>query len=220
MYLAATASAGKRFTGSTVRNRFGDCRTSRANPALALRFLLLAPALMGTGCTSADVEARALTATFQSATRQGLECRYSVASKPEYRIIAVYMPLADINQATLAQMIDTSYPDGRENSALAAWQKDMRACGNRLVDAVESTAPVYVPIVIAAWNRDDEVLVLLARRKITWGDAVMRLKANRVELMTKLTDQMSQTMTQLTQRKESELNRRAKYIDALVGLVP
>jgi hypothetical protein len=203
-----------------VRNRFDDCWTSRAKSALALRLLLLVPALMGTGCTSAEVEARALTATFQSATRQGLECRSSVASKPEYRIIAVHMPLADINQATLAQMIDTSYPARRENFALAAWQQDMRACGNRLVDAVESTAPVYVPIVIAAWNRDDEVLVLLARRKITWGDAVMRLKANRVELITKLTDQMSQTMTQLTQRKESELNRRAKYIDALVGLVP
>lgn len=177
--------------------------------------LLIAP-----GCTSADIEAQRLADTVESATQQGVRCRTSISSKPGYRILAAHFPLVDIEEATLPQMKDESLANREEDVALAAWQQDIRLCGNQLVDFARQTTPAYVPIIIATWNKDDEVFVQLARRKMAWGDAVMRLKANRTELLTKVADQLSRMTRELNERQQKALDRRASYLDSLLGLVP
>lgn len=188
---------------------------------LTLWLLFVIVVLAAAGCsTPADIESRELVNAFGSATRQGIECRSTISNKPEYRTIAAHIPVLDVNQATLSQMLDASLVNLEDNVVLVYWQRDIRACGNQLVDVIQRTAPAYVPIVLAMWNKDDEVLVLLARRKIGWGDAVMRLKANRTELLTRVADQMSRMMVQLNQRKQAELDRRASAIESLLGLVP
>jgi hypothetical protein len=184
--------------------------------SLVIALLLLVHA----GCTTSDTDALRLSDTLESGAQLGMQCRSSIAAKPEYRVLAVHLPLADVEQASLTQMIDRSLADQEEVSALVAWQRDVRGCGDQLIDLARRTIPAYVPIVIAAWNKDDEVFVLLARRKIAWGDAVLRLKANRSELLTKVTDQLSRMTTELNQRKQMELNRRASYFDSLLSVVP
>jgi hypothetical protein len=50
-----------------------------------------------------------------------------------------------------------------------------------------------------------------------WGDAALRLKANRTELLTKVTDQLSRVRMELNQRQLMELNFRASYFDRLLS---
>jgi hypothetical protein len=85
---------------------------------------------------------------------------------------------------------------------------------------IERADPLYVPIVLTGWNNDDEVLVLLAQRKLTWGDSVMRLRVNRAETLTKVADQLSRSMAQLNQERQAALSRRVSFINALVGAIP
>jgi hypothetical protein len=169
---------------------------------LALRLLVVSLCLMGAACTSSDIESRELVETAESSSiRAGSECRSSVSSTPEYRSLAQHMPLVDVNEATLTQMTDTSLATRNDYYVISDWQSDIRACRARLLEVIERADPLYVPIVLTGWNNDDEVLVLLAQRKLTWGDAVMRLRVNRAETLTKVADQLSRSMAQLNQER-------------------
>ena len=113
------------------------------------------------------------------------------------------MPLVDVNEATLTQMTDTSLATRNDYYVIADWQRDIRACRARLLEVIEREDPLYVPIVLIGWNNDDEVLVLLAQRKLTWGDAVMRLRVNRAETLTKVADQLSRSNSIKRERPRS-----------------
>jgi hypothetical protein len=187
---------------------------------LALRLLVVILCVTGAACACADIESGELVDTAESSIRAGIECRSSVSGTPEYRSLAQRMPLVDLNEATLTQMTDTSLATRADYYVIADWQRGIRACRVRLLDVIERADPLYVPIVLAGWNNDDEVLVLLARRKLAWGDAVMRLRANRAETLTKVADQLSRTMTQVNQEKQAALSRRASFINALIKAIP
>ena len=187
---------------------------------LALRLLVVIPCLMGAACASSDIESRGLAETAESSIRAGSECRSSVSGTPEYRSLAQHMPLVDVNEATLTQMTDTSLATRNDYYVIADWQRDIRACRARLLEVIEREDPLYVPIVLIGWNNDDEVLVLLAQRKLTWGDAVMRLRVNRAETLTKVADQLSRSMAQLNQEKEAALSRRVSFINAVLKAIP
>jgi hypothetical protein len=187
---------------------------------LVLRLLLVISCLAEVACASSDIEPRELVETAEDTIHAGVECRSSVSRKPEYRGLARHMPLVDLNKATLTQMTDTSLATQDDYSVIADWQQDIRACRDRLLEVIERTDPLYVPIVLTGWNNDDEILVLLARRKLAWGDAVMRLRVNRAEMLTKVADQLSHTMVQMNQERQATLSRRVSLINALVGAIP
>ena len=190
------------------------------NRILALRLLVVILCLPGAACTSGDIESRELVDTAESSIRAGIECRSSVSSTPEYRSLAQHMPLVDVNEATLTQMTDTSLATRTDYYVIADWQRDIGACRTRLLEVIERTDPLYVPIVLTGWNNDDQVLVLLAKRKLTWGEAVMRLRVNRAETLTKVADQLAGSMAQLNQERQAALSRRASFINALVKAIP
>jgi len=165
-------------------------------------------------------ESRELVETAESSIRAGIECRSSVSGTPEYRSLAQHMPLVNVNEATLTQMTDTSLATRTDYYVIADWQRDIGACRTRLLEVIERTDPLYVPIVLTGWNNDDQVLVLLAKRKLTWGEAVMRLRVNRAETLTKVADQLAGSMAQLNQERQAALSRRASFINAVVGAMP
>jgi hypothetical protein len=185
---------------------------------LALRLLAVVLCLMGAACASSDTESKELLDTAQTSIRAGSECRSSVSSMPEYRSLAKHMPLVDVNEATLTQMTDTSFATRNDYYVIADWQRDIRACRARPLEVIEREDPLYVPIVLTGWNNDD--VVLLAQRKLTWSDAVMRLRANRAEMLAKVADQLSWSMAQLNQEREAALSRRVSFINAVLKAIP
>ena len=188
--------------------------------AAMTRLLLVIPCLVGAACTADNIESPQLVATAEATIRTGVECRSSISTKPEYRSLAQHMPLVDVNEATFTQMTDTSLATPDDYRVIADWQHDVHACRDQLLEAITRTDPLYVPIVLAGWNNDDEVLVLLARRKLAWGDAVMRLRVNRAETLTKVAGQLSQTMAQLDKDQQAALTRRVSFINAWIGAIP
>ena len=131
-----------------------------------------------------------------------------------------HMPLVDINQATLIQMTDTSFATRDEFHVIADWQQDIHVCRTQMLAEIQRVDPLYVPVVLTGWDNDDQTLVLLAGRKLDWGDAVMRLRLNRAETLTKAAEQISRSMTQLDQDRQAALNRKASFINAVIGAIP
>jgi hypothetical protein len=187
---------------------------------LAFRLLVVIIYLTEAACTSADIESRELVDTAESLVRARIECRSSISAKPEYHSLAQHMPLVDVNEATFAQMTDTSLATRNDYYVIADWQRDIRACRARQLEVIERADPLYVPIVLTGWNNDDNVLVLLAQRKLGWGDAVMRLRVNRAETLTKVADQLTGSLAQLNKEEQAALSRRVSFINALIGTIP
>jgi hypothetical protein len=179
--------------------------------------LLLVAACQTTG----GVRSRADANAFETAAQQAQECRAEIARKPEYQILRSHMPLADIEQADLGQMADARLISPPEVTALADWSYDLQQCRSEAVTVVErSGLSSYVPIVLADRDRQDRIIVLLMQQKITWGEAVLRLKASRTTLLAGISEETERRGSELSRSAEAERANRAALLNAFTRLVP
>ncbi len=114
---------------------------------------------------------------FRAATEKAIECRDRAARNPRYQSLDQRMPLTDIGAARLSQMADTRHATNNEIIALGAWLSDIDICRDRLLRSTDKTIPGFGPVIEASWNDDDVVFVNLAHHKVTWGEAIMRLRS-------------------------------------------
>ncbi len=176
--------------------------------------------VLGACSTSADIEADAFSTDAMTISRDAASCRRSLADDAEYQPVARRMPLVDIDQATVQQMADTRLASSNEVGALLAWAHELQKCRHNTMAAIRQRAPIALASVLTAWNGEDEVFVLLSKRRLSWGDAVIRLRSNRAELLAKLTDQAFRESAQLNASKQAELSRRVSILNALTNLAP
>ncbi len=173
------------------------------------------------GCsTQADIQSNQLVSDAISIQREAASCNRSIAGKARYRSISTLLPLASPYQATVSQMTNTNKADGTEVSALLAWTQDMQTCRQQVIGYVRQSAPIFLAPVFSAWAEEDEVLVSVIHRKISWGDAASRLRTIRVKLFSNLTDRAMQLDAQLNAARQAELSRRVALFDAITNLAP
>ena len=180
----------------------------------------IASLMAGACSTSADVNADEFSADAMTISQDAASCRRSLADNIEYGPVARRMPLVDIYQATVQQMADTRLASANEVSALLAWAQELQKCRYKTLAAIRQRAPIALASVLTAWNGEDEVFVLLSKRRLSWGDAVIRLRSNRADLLSKLTEQAFRESAQLSASKQAELSRRVSILNALTNLAP
>jgi hypothetical protein len=83
-----------------------------------------------------------------------------------------------------------------------------------------NTLPSFGPIIEAARDRDDATFVQLTERKVTWGEAVMRLRKTRTTLRADLTAHADQVLAELGKQEEEQRNRRATILSSIMRVLP
>jgi hypothetical protein len=97
----------------------------------------------------------------------------------------------------------------------------MQQCRNEIVAAGAGDGlSGYVPIVLAEWDRQDRVVVQLIQRKISWGEAVLRLRESRTTLLTGINEESGRRGAALTRSAEARRANRAALLNAFTRLVP
>jgi hypothetical protein len=157
---------------------------------------------------------------FIAATNDAIACRITAAQNPRYRILAERMPLTDIGSASLPQMTDPGLATRAQILSLDAWSHDLNACREPLLQVTYNTLPSFGPIIEAARDEDDATFVQLAEHKVTWGEAVMRLKRNRTTLRANLTARADQVLAELGKQEEEQRNRRATILSSIIRALP
>jgi hypothetical protein len=157
---------------------------------------------------------------FVAAADDAIACRATAAQNPRYRILAERMPLTDIGPASLSQMTDPDLATPAQMSALDAWSHDLNACREQLLQVTYQALPSFGPIIEAARDEDDATFVQLTERKVTWGEAVMRLKRNRTTLRANLTARADQVLAELGKQEQEQLNRRATILSSIIRALP
>ncbi len=157
---------------------------------------------------------------FAAAADHAAECRATVARDPAYRILRRHMPLTNPGTATLPQMADAERATSDEITALDAWTRDTNACRERLLQETDRTIPTFGPIIEQARNDDNAVFVMLARRELTWGDAVMRLMGNRTQMRSGLIHGADQVISDVARLQQAELGRRTTILNSIIRILP
>jgi hypothetical protein len=212
----------RRFMETTVKFISGD---EIVSPISVRRFIILGAAAWAlAACATSGLSHRQAEQDdieqFQSATQTAVECRTTAASNPRYSVLTAHMPLDDLSRATLPQMIDQHHATIDEVTALDGWTHDVGACRDLLLRVTYANVPSFGPIIEQARDKDDSVYVMLAHHKLTWGQGVMRLKADQTELRTALITRADEIMARVGTAQEAERNRRATILSSVIRILP
>jgi hypothetical protein len=199
----------------------GILRTLVMRVATFIRHALpMMPLLLSACATSTENATTRQTGDLVAASRDEIACRNTIAAKPRYHLLATRMPLATVFDATLPQMAASTLASDDEVAALELWLNDTRTCRKQLADEVLRASPASLGILVTNWNKDDEAFVLLATRKVAWGKTIMKLRANRAEMLDGASHEILQLVQQMDSEKQAELTRRVAIFNALTNLAP
>ncbi len=201
-----------------------DVSSSASDRETAKSWLLLilsvVPLLLTNCSISAQHEVQQAAATVAAASRVAQNCRSLIGGNPRYQQLASRIPLGSMFDATLSQMTDTSLADAEDVAALALWLGDLGKCRRQVVDITLRDFPTALPLLVTAWNKDDEAFVLLATRKLAWGKVIMAIRTNHAEMLDALARQALELSHQASAERQAELSRRVALFSALTNLAP
>ena len=159
-------------------------------------------------------------AKFISAAQDEAACSAAAGANPAYAPLRPHMPWEDIGQASLSQMTDQSHATDEEIAALDTLNRALAQCRNQLLAVTQSTLPSFGPLIEHGRDQDDAVFVKLAERKITWGDAVMALKANRTALRSDVIANAEKVDSNLDKMQQNQINRRTTLLSSVIRIIP
>jgi len=122
--------------------------------------------------------------------------------------------------ATLPQMTDTRLASPGDITSLGTWLKNLEECRHEISRIALRDFPTALAILVTAWNKEDETFILLATQKLTWGKAIMAIRASHAEMLNALVRQAQQLAQQASAERQAELSRRIALFTALTNLAP
>jgi hypothetical protein len=126
------------------------------------------------GCaTQAQMQAEELQSSLNRITQEATACYQAAFSDPDVQILREKTPLEvrTNSSPSLAMLSDKSYISDAEADASFKLHAMVTPCRNKMVESLQQSAPMYVPVVVGHYVRSDETLVKLHNKEITWGQA-------------------------------------------------
>ena len=134
---------------------------SRARSVLAVPLLL--------SLAACQVESPA-EYTLRVAQSQSIDCSARLERDPRFNVLAWHMPLAGA-PATPSQLSDRARPAKSERAALAAWKPEIARCRHPVMAAANDVARDAVRPLQRDFQLSDQVIDMLMRGDINWGEA-------------------------------------------------
>jgi hypothetical protein len=109
----------------------------------------------------------------RKAIQANVSCLSAAYASPDAAPLRVHEPF-NVNDATLAQLADTSFATEAEIASLSVIYPRSRGCQNEFLGQLEKFAPAFAPIFAENFRDADDDTVALTQRKMTWGDYTKR----------------------------------------------
>ena len=116
----------------------------------------------------------------QQAVQSYAMCLSAVYASPQTAPLRAHIPF-DSNDATLAQLADTSFATETEISSLEAVYPQLKSCENEFLRQLMALAPPFAPIFAANYRATDDDVVALVQHKMTWSDFTRRRRDRDIE---------------------------------------
>jgi len=136
-------------------------------------------------------------------------------SSPEVEPLRAHIPL-DIRNATLEQMTDTHLATDAEIKVLLDEHPKYQACRQALLNQIARVTPTIVPILTKRYTEDDDKLIALIQKKMTWGDFIREQKDSLPAFQAELTAEYRRIGAALNQQNQFELQQRQAAANAMM----
>lgn len=141
------------------------------------------------GCgTAAQRQAQAIASNNQDAGQQVKSCVLAVYDSADYDPIRPHAP-ANVDEATLEQLSDASFATDEEVKAILLIHPKFQLCRTNYLNQIAETTPTVVPIMAATFTRQENALVSLIQRKITWGGYLTQVRGVLAEARIQLAEE-------------------------------
>jgi hypothetical protein len=117
---------------------------------------------------------------------QQLSCVNEVRGNARYDTLVTH--LADVRSGnySMLQLTDESIPTAAESHLVAAYWDEAKPCLTKGAEELSTIVPEAVPIRPQQISDNEQVIILLVKRQISWGEADRRQKANAEMALVKL----------------------------------
>jgi hypothetical protein len=107
---------------------------------------------------------------------QRAACIAEVRSRPDYASAQAHFNDLGTGAFTMAQLTDDRTPTLAESRLIVSYIDEITPCIVKFIESATHVSPAIGPILLQVKSSGDGIMVLLAQRKLTWGDASQRLK--------------------------------------------
>lgn len=180
-------------------------------------FCAVGLALLLCSCaTQAQRQFQAIKASNQTNAAQLMACSTEVYNSSDYDLLRAHIPLS-IYDATLEQLSDSNLASPAEIKALFTVHPRLQECRKAFLTATSQTEPGLVPIVTTLLTKNEDDLVTLTQRKISWGEYVHRIRDRMTETQTALQAEDRRVVAGLQQEHQAEVAHRQRAAEALAA---
>jgi hypothetical protein len=181
------------------------------------RIFAFSAALLLSGCaTQAQREFQAIRTANQEIVAQAKACGLAVCNSAEFAPLRPHIPCT-ISDVTLEQLSDTSLASPEEIRAIFVSHPRSQECRKTALTALAQTEPSVVPILTASYNENEDDLLALIHRRMTWGEYVHRLRDRAMETQSAVRAEEGQIVGELRRENEAELEQRQRAAAALAS---
>jgi hypothetical protein len=175
-------------------------------------------ALAGCGQTASQVEYARIKSVFASDGAQAKACADAVNQNPNYAPIALHVPLGHVDNPTLDQLTDTGIPTSEDVQLIKAHYADMGHCRPLYIETLRQAIPTAVPITEDMFYQDDQVVLKLVQRQISWGKGNELIQQIAMSHKREFQGAAHALDTQLQASHEAEMAQRAAIAGAIAGV--
>lgn len=176
--------------------------------------LLSAPGLLG--CTHAELTAMREGATIKEAAAKNCVCIETMRNKQEYEPIAMHFKNLETRQYTIEQLTDKSIPSPQEAHLAASLYDELAECRSSLRAAIASVREDALPILAENERQDENIVIRIVQRQISWGEAAQAEQALTVATQEKIAAIDREWKTELKEENRAELEQRQVAVDSTV----
>lgn len=168
------------------------------------------------GCaTAAQRQGQAIATNSQDAGQKLQSCMLAVSNSADFDPIRPH-GLANVNEATLEQLSDASFATDDEIKAILVTHPKFQLCRTNFLNQIAQTTPTVVPIMAATWMRQEDALVGVIQKKISWGGYLTQVRGVFAEGRAQVAEETRRVAAGLEQSHQAEMARRQAAANAMM----
>jgi hypothetical protein len=130
--------------------------------------------LLAALCACATPAEKQMFALSLAASEQLKSCSAAIYAAPEAAPVRAHLP-----EKLMDAPEEEVLPTAEEARAFAVMEQQSHRCRSAFLERLARSVPLYVPVYVELFEKNDAVAADLIGRKITWAEYVRRLKQNR-----------------------------------------
>lgn len=169
------------------------------------------------GCaTQAQRQFQAIKTGNQEHGAQFKACAASIYNSPEFASLRPHVP-PSASDTTLEQLSDPSFATPSEVQAIFSTHPKFQECRKALLNGLAQSEPSLVPILTAAYNKNEDDLLALIQRKVAWGEYTHLIRDRATETQATIQAEDRRVVSGLQQEHQTEMAQRQRAAEALAA---